>query len=549
MDIDTLRVSQRIKNLIRGVEDPSNRYDSRSEEVMAVLVAMAAAGHTDAEMTAVMAGAIGDHIRDQSKPEKYLKRQIARARELAAGPDVRELNKTYATAVAGGRPVILVEEPGEPVELWPVQTFEHVMRGRFVMRGETKVSLAKHWLDSPQRRQYRGVEFAPEHARAGYYNLWKGFAVKPKAGDCSKFLAHLRDNVCQGDEELFAWLIGWFAHIVQKPSEKIGTALVLRGKQGVGKSIVGNVIGSLLGSHYVAVADPRYITGRFNSHLAACLLLQAEESFWAGDHTAEGKLKDLITGDRHLVEYKGREPIELPNFVRLLVTGNHDWLVPAGPEERRFAVIDVGDAHKQDHAYFRAIVDEMNNGGREALLDHLLQFDLSKINLRKIPKTTALLDQKIESLSAERAWWLETLMNGMLPWGAEGERSCPTERLHERYVEHASRAGIRRRANETQIGMFIHKHVPGLLKRQTICSSKKPGSGVTTPRRGRAYDFPPLAECRAAFETLIEQRIEWPEPQRDWDIEGRASSEDEFADCPTSHTTNKRENRCPEWMN
>ena len=85
--------------------------------------------------------------------------------------------------------------------------------------------------------------------------------------------------------------------------------------------------------------------------------------------------------------------------MRLLVTGNHDWLVPAGLEERRFAVLDVGEACMQDHDYFGAIIEEMNNGGREALSDYLLKFDL-RINLRKIPKTKALLDQKTETLSA-----------------------------------------------------------------------------------------------------------------------------------------------------
>jgi hypothetical protein len=63
---------------------------------------------------------------------------------------------------------------------------------------------------------------------------------------------------------------------------------------------------------------PRYITGRFNSHLADCLLLHADEAFWAGDHAAEGKLKDLVTGHDHFIEYKGKEPVRVQNFVRLL---------------------------------------------------------------------------------------------------------------------------------------------------------------------------------------------------------------------------------------
>jgi hypothetical protein len=167
-------------------------------------------------------------------------------------------------------------------------------------------------------------------------------------------------------------VIGWFADLVQHPGEKCGTALALRGRQGVGKTIVGKIVGSLLGEHYVAVSDPRYVTGRFNSHLVSALLLHADEGFWAGDHAAEGKIKDLVTGDFHFVEFKGREPIKIRNYVRLLVTGNPAWLVPAGMEERRFAVLDVGEDRMQDHRYFAAIEKQMAAGGRAALLDYLL---------------------------------------------------------------------------------------------------------------------------------------------------------------------------------
>ena len=388
----------------------------------------------------------------------------------------------------------------------------------------------------------------------GHYNLWKGFAVKPRPGDCSKFLAHIRENVCGGDPELSDWVLGWFAQIVQYPESKIGTALVLRGKQGTGKTKIGEAIGSLLGSHYTAVADPRYITGRFNSHLASCLLLHADESFWAGDHSAEGKLKDLVTGDWHLIEYKGKEPIKVRNYTRLFVTGNPDWLVPAALRERRFAVLDVGESHMQDHAYFAAVDEEMNNGGREALLDFLLRFDLTKVNLRKIPKTGALLDQKVESLSGEQSWWLETLMNGVLPWGAEGDRTCPTRALHNSYIEHASRTGIRRRASETQIGMFLHKHIPVLRKRRGSYCERQPGGGVKTWVRQRLYEFPQLAECCAAFEELFQQRINWPELS-DWIVEGQASPEDEFAaphgagGFPDAPYTSTKGAPYPDWLN
>ena len=99
----------------------------------------------------------------------------------------------------------------------------------------------------------------------------------------------------------------------------------LRGKQGTGKTKIGEVLEALLGVHFKLVADPRYVTGRFNSHMISLLLLHADEGFWAGDKKAEGKLKDLVTGGKHPIEFKGKEAFWINNYVRLFVTGNQDW--------------------------------------------------------------------------------------------------------------------------------------------------------------------------------------------------------------------------------
>ncbi len=265
-----------------------------------------------------------------------------------------------------------------------------------------------------------------------------------------------------------------------------------------------------------------------NSHLVTCLLLQADEGFWAGDHSAEGKLRDLVTGHHHFIEFKGKEPIRVQNYVRLFVTGDKDWIVPAGFDERRFAVLDVAPHHKQDHAYFAAIDDEMNNGGREALLHHLLNFDLSQVNLRAIPKTVALLEQKISSLTAEAGWLLDLLARGELPWGCDWSRWCPSKRLIDDYIAHASKRGARRRAIETSIGMFLFKHVPGLIKKEgiyNVWTGEEPKSVS-----GYVYEFPPLSECRANFAKLLNQDLLWndrqeweltPQPGVEIDSEGR----------------------------
>jgi hypothetical protein len=85
-DVDKLPVSDTIKAVIRTGENPHNpkRYESRSETVLAVLVALAGAGCDDVTMSEVMLDPglpIGAHIQENSDPSKYLGKQIRKARD------------------------------------------------------------------------------------------------------------------------------------------------------------------------------------------------------------------------------------------------------------------------------------------------------------------------------------------------------------------------------------------------------------------------------------------------------------------------------------
>ena len=304
-----------------------------------------------------------------------------------ASTDIEQINKDYALVLAGNKASVMkFEGSATKFRLLQVSAFKTWFANQIVGSGKNVVTLGDYWLSHTGRRQYSGIEFAPPGTAAypGHYNLWQGFAVERRPGDCSKFLAHIRDNVAGGDEATFLWIIGWWAQIFQQPSIKMETALGLRGPQGAGKTKLGEVMGSLLGeAHYLLVASPRYITGQFNSHLASLLVLQGDEAFWAGDKKGEGIIKDLVSGKAHMLEYKGVDPIRIKNFIRLYVTGNAEWIVPAGFRDRRWAIFDIGEDKMQDNAYFAAIDDEMNRGGREALLDHLLKFDLSQVNRKR----------------------------------------------------------------------------------------------------------------------------------------------------------------------
>lgn len=435
------------------------------------------------------------------------------------GYDVRAINAEHALVLMGTKAVVVKERPSGPIEdrvrILSLEAFYAWFANQFTeivaADGKPKViSWGKAWAADRDRRQFDGVEFFPNpdgaKGTSGYLNLWRGFGVKPSdEGSYGIFRDHLLNNVCGGNVDLFKWVFGWFAHLVQRPRERIGTALVLRGRMGSGKTKVGEVIGSLFPAHYFPVDDARYITGQFNAHMASCLLLQAEEAVWAGDKAAEGRLKGLITSERQMIEQKGIDPIRIRNYVRVLMTSNEDWVVPAGKDERRFCVLDVHPRCAQNHRYFAEMDDELNRGGRARLFQDLLLFDLGTVNLRQIPRTEALFEQKIRSLDTLESWWFSRLTDGTATRGGETwPRQITVDTLYSDYSRAADEVG-RRKLDRATFGVKLLRLVPGVTKVRPRLADE------AGERRVWCYDLPGLETCRNAFESLLGQSAGWPD--------------------------------------
>jgi hypothetical protein len=294
-------------------------------------------------------------------------------------------------------------------------------------------------------------------------------------------LEHVHNNICRTDDEIYDYVVAWMSDAVQNRTKRPGTSIVLRGRQGTGKGVFCTQFGNLFGQHFIHVAHSSHLTGHFNSHLKDKLLVYADEAFWAGDKKAEGVLKAMVTEDTIQIELKGKDVVTFPNYIRLLISSNHDWVVPAGNEERRFFVIDIGEARMQDRAYFGGIVDQMNSGGREALLHYLLDYDLTGIDLGSFPDTQALQDQKAYSATPLQQWWLERLTDGaILSEGRTWRSEIPIDRIYGDYCEVAASVGVKRLLSKTGLLSLTVPLVRGLypLPRHPRATAPEPCSPV-----------------------------------------------------------------------
>lgn len=226
----------------------------------------------------------------------------------------------------------------------------------------------KIWLEHPNRRTYHGVTFNPKvtgHV-GNLFNLWMGFKRAALKGNCALFWEHVASNICSKNQELYRFVRKWLAYIVQYP-HKLHTAIVLCGSQGVGKNKFVDTIGELFGQHYMALSSMHELVANFNYHQKYAILLHANEALWGGHKKDIGTVKAMITDPTYLLEGKGKDRILMPNFRHVIISSNEMWPVHLDADCRRFLVLQVSDARKEDRAYFKAIQTELDNGGYEAL--------------------------------------------------------------------------------------------------------------------------------------------------------------------------------------
>lgn len=514
--------------IVQGLDpdEPNKHGNSRSEWLFFACCEMVRGGCDDDTIYSVITDPdflISASVLDKgSGIEAYAIRQIERAREEAEDPMLRELNDRHAVIGSIGSKGLcrILSEEQDPIlgraniAYQSMSDFLLRYRNRTVEFSVGAGKIASKpagvwWLDHPRRRYYDTVVFAPGKATPGCYNLWKGFACEARPdGSCEKYLAHIQYNICDGKAELFDYVLNWMANAVQNLAQPGGVALVLRGEQGTGKGMFATHFGRLFGRHFLHVVDARLLLGSFNAHMRDCIVMFADEAVTASDKREESLLKSLVTERTVMSHAKGVDAESAPNYIHMIMASNHEWVVPAGPHERRFLVMDVGNSKRQDSAYFMEIDREMESGGREALLHLLMTRDISRFNVFRIPGTKAGRDQQEFSLSAEDEWWYDKLTTGeMFPTGEGWPTTVYCSHLLYNFREEMRSQKTWGRTSATRLFKYMMRVTAGQAKKVQLMPDK-PVHVIQSDGIGRdvarpyAFEMPTLEHCRVVWQRL-----------------------------------------------
>ena len=430
--------------------------------------------------------------------------------------EVERMNLKHAVVHLSSGEVTVLTERGEDEETLLSFTEPHGLRILYPQTVPTGVSLktgdvtAKKlgdaWLEHEKRRFYPGgLALAPPGRRAplpGSYNLWKGFSVEPKRGDWGLFREHIKLLV-GGNQDHLRYVLAWMRETVRNPGRQIGVALSFRGGTGTGKTSFATWFGKLFGKHFLPITSSEQLVGRFNEHLHETLLLFADEAVWAAGKGGLGTLKSLVTSDTLTIEAKFRKPLVVPNMVHLIIASNETWVVPAGIDDRRFAVFDVSDAHKDDAEFFESVSKQLfADGGLSALLYDMLEDSGEDTNLKKIPTTAARAEQQESSMTPKQEWWYEMLLEGNTIWDEGRGNTIERDRLYQIYKQMTEDAHKHAdHGSRVSLGRFLQSVLPESFPR-----TDRP---TINGHRTWVYIFPTLDTCRKSWEK-IHRGVTWP---------------------------------------
>lgn len=138
-----------------------------------------------------------------------------------------------------------------------------------------------------------------------------------------------------------ALLLQWAAWVVRNPGKKVLWAVLIKGVEGDGKSVIGSMIAQAMGHINVGIISPETMAGsNFNDWAKGrCVNVLEEIKIPGHRHDVYNKIKPLITNPRIEVHGKGKASTTVINTTNYIGFTNHDDALPLDDKDRRHFVL------------------------------------------------------------------------------------------------------------------------------------------------------------------------------------------------------------------
>jgi len=446
---------------------------------------------------------------------------------LAANPKidpVAELQKKFALIKLGGK-VALVELP-KPGVSWAahgtLQMFENPGASTLLTRALQLVPSAvapkdviRDFYASISTVMFDEITFDPRPTGPSVINLWTGPTVTGVPGKFPTIQQFIDEVVSNGDPTVATYLFDFLAHMLQRPEEKPRVMLVLMGGQGTGKGTFSRLLESIWSRTILITNRIADVTGDFNSVLERKYVIWLDEALFAGNHKATDALMSLVTEPRISIHAKYQQPRNTFSCHRFFAATNASHFARTDPDDRRFVYLPVSDRYKGKHAYWDSLNRAITSPELPAFIDHLNNRNLASFDPTRRPRSDALVDQKVKSLTGFDLWWYSVLQTGETSLGngsnllshalVELDATAPvfvsSSDLIQLYQNFAKTHGLR----EKSIDQAALR-----ARLQTLCPFARYTRKQHAGKMPRGYDIPALPKARSAFETFIGGALEWP---------------------------------------
>ena len=372
---------------------------------------------------------------------------------------------------------------------------------------DSKQDIADFFVN-PDTHVYNKIAFSPLELPSTTLNYWRGYTLKPVFGDWKVLEAFILDVICDGDEQVFVYLICYLAHMLQKPEDKSGVMIVMLGGQGTGKGTFFSMLRKIWGQTALQINDVDQVLGTFNATLERNYVILMDEALFSGDKKSLEKLKSLITEPQCRIEQKYQPSRTIDSYHRFFAASNNEHFAKVDKDDRRFLFLRVSDKYQGDLTYFKGLHKEIASGAQLAAMVHdLLDLDLTTFNVRERPKTEEHLSQKLQSLEGFDRYWHELLQSGILDisgypnYLSEWQASIfiSTQSLIDKYKASNKNAERYNTVQTNTINVLLNKLCPSALQVRFSLS------GV----QQRGYQLPAIQIARREFESYIGAPLDW----------------------------------------